>query len=240
MSTIVQDRQTGGELAVAAAPAALVDRAAGRLMERKPAENQIAIEGKLAKIAGAPLVVEVAWRHPEGDKAYEMVTKLTRPRGITAEQIASMVSTIELGMAPAPITSIAAELTRLAMLTASRAGEGREPDAKLAAYAEELRAYPADAVLQVLRSGEWRFFPAWAELKTRLDRICHRRRRLLEIIRGWKPWGLADEIAHLERCADRARWDARTLADSDPDRSSAAAEACAAFEDQVARLRETG
>lgn len=224
----------GNAVAVAREPA-LMERAATRLMTRRPADNDAAIEDRLGEIIGEPIAVRIDWRYPETGPAREIIASMRRPRGITAAQLAAVVNTLELGMAPAPVETILRELGRLELMTVPRKGGDDDAKARLVAYTDALSGYPADAVVQALREG-WKFWPSWVEVRDRVDALCHRRRRLLEISRSWRPWDQADELADINRAIDAAMWDARTLGDDDPDRASAAAEAWAAFEQQAAQL----
>ena len=89
---------------------------------------------------------------------------------------------IRAALAPAAPEAMAEALTRLRMLTRSRASE----DARLlaAAYMERLSAWPGDAVLFVLDRAADRhvFFPAWAELKAELEFWAGDRIRLGEAL----------------------------------------------------------
>jgi len=66
---------------------------------------------------------------------------------------------------------IAKELIKLKTLTIPRKESQGEYDMTLEAYTEQLKDYPADAVIDVLRSapGRNKFFPSWFELKEMLD-----------------------------------------------------------------------
>ena len=68
-------------------------------------------------------------------------------------------------------TEVARELIKLKTLTIPRNESGGEYDMTLEAYTEQLKGYPADAVLEVLKAapGKNKFFPAWYELKEELD-----------------------------------------------------------------------
>jgi hypothetical protein len=83
-------------------------------------------------------------------------------------------------LVPAPGPMIAKELARLGMITKVRAEEVDEIKLRMAIFAEEMAAYPADVVVDACRF--WgrteKFFPSWAELKDLLDVRVKRRKRL--------------------------------------------------------------
>lgn len=110
---------------------------------------------------------------------YELVAPL--PAG----ELAEAIGTIEAALIPAPAKQIVAELTRLRQLTISRDRSTVDLELLLAAYADELRQYPGDAVTVVLR--EWprshRFWPSLAELVELLEPIVRPRRELLNALR---------------------------------------------------------
>lgn len=110
---------------------------------------------------------------------YELVAPLQ------ADELAEAIGTIEAALMPAPAKQIVAELTRLRQLTISRDRSTVDLELLLAAYADELRQYPGDAVTVVLR--EWprshRFWPSLAELVELLEPIVTPRRELLNALR---------------------------------------------------------
>lgn len=83
---------------------------------------------------------------------------------------------MEESLAGAPVKVVARELARLRALT-----KMKDTDAAMvaAAYAEEMARYPADAVAEVCRSWDGVFFPAWSELRDRLETTVAHRRSLL-------------------------------------------------------------
>jgi hypothetical protein len=79
---------------------------------------------------------------------------------------------------------IAQAMLKLRALTASRNTGDLDLDLTLEAYAEKLAEYPADAVVQALNEAPDRstWFPAWHELKVRLDYLTENRRLILNAI----------------------------------------------------------
>lgn len=78
---------------------------------------------------------------------------------------------VGLAMTPMPAKDIAAALAKLRALTKTRAEAAIDMEIAVAAYADELRQYPADVVRETLTewprrtNGQW--WPSWHEL----DRI---------------------------------------------------------------------
>jgi len=86
---------------------------------------------------------------------------------------------------PAPDRQLIAQaLLKLRALTASRNTGDLDLDLTLEAYAEKLAEYPADAVVQALNEApdQSTWFPAWHELKIRLDYLTENRRLILNAI----------------------------------------------------------
>jgi hypothetical protein len=78
---------------------------------------------------------------------------------------------------PAPDQTVYIELAALRSLTKVAQADTDDIKLQMAVYARQLRAYPGDVVLHVLRSqpGMEKFWPSWAELKERLDLYAGKR-----------------------------------------------------------------
>lgn len=88
---------------------------------------------------------------------------------------------------PAGEDFVLGELARLRAMTASR-DVGQDLTLVFAAYADEMQRYPADVVREVLRGWRGKFWPTWAELVERLDRLVKPRHALRSAIeRGYQP-----------------------------------------------------
>lgn len=118
--------------------------------------------------------------------AYELVAP--EDAGDMAAAEADLVVAIEIAEAalqPAPPQKVLAELTRLRALTVSRDQSTTDLELIAAAYTDELKKYPLDAVVEVLR--DWprshRFWPSMAELVEPLDRLVGPRHALREALR---------------------------------------------------------
>lgn len=115
------------------------------------------------------------------DTIYRYPRSLPRVDRRDAEAALQIVA---LSLAPAPQAFVLKELTRLRLLTKSRPESEEDLMLLVAAYAEELGRYPADVVRDVCRkaAATERFWPAWAELKPRLDEAVKLRQALYSAI----------------------------------------------------------
>ncbi len=107
------------------------------------------------------------------------------PRG----DLAASLALVDGALRPAPKTVIQSELARLRVMTKSRNENQADLTMTAAAYADALAEYPADVVADALRN--WaaceKWWPAWAELKDRLDRGVRKRRALrAALVRGMR------------------------------------------------------
>ena len=89
-------------------------------------------------------------------------------------------------MRTASLNEIVALLTRLKLETKSRAEDGGDMQGQLESYARRIAEYPEDVVRHVLetQSAIEKFWPAWAELKERLDLKSGYRRKLLHALQN--------------------------------------------------------
>lgn len=111
------------------------------------------------------------------------------------------VAILECALTPSVAAHLAVEVTRAAALTVPRRESGDDTETWIALMADELAAYPADAVTATLRAwprqSRWR--PTLAEMVPLIDEALHWRRRALSDLRGIRD--TADErqaaLAHL-------------------------------------------
>jgi hypothetical protein len=142
-----------------------------------------------AVLRGLPPLVKSSLRenrplHPDPMRTCELVGYLfasPMPR----EDLEQARRLIELANRPERHDVIVRELIKLRFLTVGQSLES-DDEAKLAlqAYAERLAKYPGDAVLTTLRNwpDEKKWWPAFAELKAKIDAHCERRRMLAQAI----------------------------------------------------------
>lgn len=108
------------------------------------------------------------------------------PMGYTATgNLEAARQALEATLAPATLETIERAVTELAVLTKYREGGGQPEQMLVTLYMQKLSEYPADAVLAVCRSwaNENVFWPAWSELRERLEARVSQRRKMLEAVR---------------------------------------------------------
>lgn len=98
-----------------------------------------------------------------------------------AVSLTKALSVVEATMQPAAIAALEEGLAIVATLTSRFSRDDADADIQLLAYVTKLREYPADVALQALReapdrSSKW---PAWADLKGRMDFLVRKRRDML-------------------------------------------------------------
>lgn len=212
------------------------EKMAARLCKGSPEQNDALMLAKLSSGLNADLVIEKRSTFSEdGEMVGVAVADVQRPQGITQTQIDQALTVVRLSLVPPPEKAVADELARLRLKTACRPGETEDIAARSALYAAELRAYPADVALTVLRQ-RWKWFPAWSELRVELDRLSAPRRALERIVSSWRPWTNDEERAHLEGIIVRAKRDAEYYRWSNPEKSSECAQAADAFSDKLAEI----
>lgn len=227
----------GGDKASAGALA--TQKAATRLLTRSARENDKAVDVAIAGIVGRPLAIEVMVRHVDEFGPVENIRSVTRPRGITRQQIDRIIQTLQLSLAPAPHTTVSHAIETLLLKTPMGRGMADMDQGKRAAiYMEGIAKYPADAAVAAL-SRSWRFFPSWAELEQALDAYAHRRRYLLRTVSAWQPWSQADERAWLVKAIDSARFDSRYFTHSEPERAARAKELLERYTQALEKLGES-
>lgn len=114
--------------------------------------------------------------------AYDVIADISREH---ERELRGAIALLENANQPSPPEHIVFELGRLRVQTKAKAEDSDNIEFILRVYAEDMRAYPADVVREACR--KWarneKFFPAWCELKTELDRMANKRMRLLAALR---------------------------------------------------------
>lgn len=108
--------------------------------------------------------------------------ELTQP--CAAGELAEAIDIAEVSLLPMSKSGVLAELARMRLMTVSR-DISMDLQLVLAAYADELMKYPADAVREVLRvwPRDEKFWPSMSELTARLNRLVAPRHALLDGLR---------------------------------------------------------
>lgn len=152
--------------------------ASDKLMESRPRDTDAALEASLPShvISSLGRVVE---RYMTTCGEYIVDTRPGALAPCADSDAARMALTAyERACLPAPEQRLYAELASLRVLT--KAGQASDEDIRLQiqVYARRLAEYPGDVALHVLRTQPdmEKWWPAWAELKDRLD--LHSRKRL--------------------------------------------------------------
>jgi hypothetical protein len=106
------------------------------------------------------------------------------------DKLPEVVAILEGAFKAAPPDRIANELYKLRMLTAGRDQKDvSDQEAENIIWLEQLRCYPGDIVIDVLRSwtspgnpsGKW--WPTWNDIAARLQHACDKRKSLLNFVR---------------------------------------------------------
>lgn len=130
------------------------------------------------------------------------------------EKLQEAARIVEGAFRAAPPERIANELYRLRMKTCGREQrDAADQEAESVIWLEELRCYPGDIVIEVLRSwtgpgnpnGKW--WPTWHEIAERLDRLNDRRKAILNLVRRMieRPEPVARISEHEPTPEERAR-----------------------------------
>lgn len=142
----------------------------------------------MEQCSGRSPVLHTRTLFPNDGPAYSVVAEVRWdcPR----EKLPEVVTIIEGAFKAAPPDRIANELYKLRMLTAGRdQKDAADQEAENVIWLEQLRCYPGDIVIDVLRSwtspgnpaGKW--WPTWNDIAERLERACDRRKALLNFVR---------------------------------------------------------
>lgn len=161
--------------------AGLPTEAGEKLMQAKPAKVDRWLEESLSPEVAGCLKLRVRNRTTAAhgfDEEFLGYEVATVPPAADLEKVQAALRNHEQACLPAPADRLIDELGRLRVLTTKRPDDMPNEVATLRIYAEKLREYPADIVLDVLRSqpSHSKFWPAWQELQERLEWRAKRRR----------------------------------------------------------------
>lgn len=158
-----------------------------RLAEKSPKEVEVALQALWRPFVGTSISRNV--KSTFSDAGYE--TGLTTVKAVVPvppenlHDLERAVSAHERACQPAPDEMIKAALSALRLMTKVRREEQGDVNMAIAVYTDKLREWPGDLALDVLRTqsdiSPW--WPAWAELHSRLSSASRDRKTMLVALR---------------------------------------------------------
>jgi hypothetical protein len=152
----------------------------------QPEETDRRLLATLERISGSPPVIKTRMLFPTNAPAYSVVAGVEW--SLTPDVAEKAGREIERAFRAAPEPKIAQELYKLRMLTRGR--EQRSPaeqEGEAMVWTEQLRCWPGDIVVDVLRSwpkrdgGQW--WPTWHEVQAELKSRCDKRMALANFVK---------------------------------------------------------
>jgi hypothetical protein len=182
-------------LTKAQAPPSLPEKITGQWLARQPpAEVHAALTASLARCFGVRLV-ERGYR-PLGSKQ-PPTQALKCSSWVTQPDFAGALALLEAASTPASEEQLEAALAELSTQVSTFGADGAKADLQIEVYVRKLMAWPADVVLDVLRT--WptiskpvgrgrgrdlaREWPSWFDLESELMFWGLRRRNMIEALR---------------------------------------------------------
>lgn len=125
-------------------------------------------------------MIRTRWVDPEDGESYETLQGVDWP-AISLQQAEQALQEIQVAMQPADERSLAALLYELWLATAKQSTATQDQQALSSVYVRELREWPADIALQVLRQAKRssRWFPPLADLYRECTDLARQRQWLL-------------------------------------------------------------
>lgn len=159
-----------------------------------PAETDKALEAALKRSLGQPVSIRTRWIDPEAGESYEVLAGVDWPE-MTLQQAQAALGEIQAAMAPADERSLGALLAELWLVTAKQNTAGADQQALAGVYIRQLRDWPGDIALEVLRRAKCtsRWWPPLADLCRQCTDLARRR--------CWLLSSLQDRIDQLQRPA---------------------------------------
>lgn len=151
-----------------------------------PDTTDLALEASLTLLLGSKPVP--IWEDKTTEFGWEgVVTNYALP-SLTPETQSRAISMAEQSLKPMTPSECIGLLGEMKLLTVPRTEATESLEAQLMLYSRKLQDYPADVVRRVLTTqpniSKW--WPAWSELKERLDLFTFRRRKLIEALKSGK------------------------------------------------------
>lgn len=122
-----------------------------------------------------------------GEYGYEEHSCLRIADGADGRELSEATASVVAALRPCSSATLRRELARLRVVTASRTSGQDSLDLTMAAYAEELAAYPDDVVVAVCRK-RYRFWPALQELLDAADELVAPRREMFVALKSPPIW----------------------------------------------------
>jgi hypothetical protein len=137
--------------------------------------------------------IRTKWIDPPDGESYEILQRVEWPAEMTLTQAKAALADIDAAMAPADDRSLGALLLELWLSTAKQGIATEDQQALARVYITELKAWPADIALSVLRRAkrEVRWWPPLADL---VRECC-----ALARVRMWLRCSLEDHLAQMEQ-----------------------------------------
>lgn len=163
------------------------------------ADNPMATDRALRASLPPGLLSCLEWKMGlDFDRTEAVMWKATPRTEEAMAMVRSAAQVVRSSMQPTTPNEVVALLTRLHTETKARPEHEFDLQAKLQIYTENIIGYPGDVVRHVLRSQSSMgvFWPAWAELKDRLEMHTSYRARLLHALENppkIKPKAAASE-----------------------------------------------
>lgn len=144
-------------------------KVASHLAKQAPTETDANLVDLLEQRHGLRLEVEWESRFPEDGGYYTVAVAARGQKTREDADVAGALAVVEEAMTPALPNDLACELAQLRVLTKARDGSPEDMELMAQAYLDQLRRYPADVALSVIRdwprtrNGKW--WPSWHELE---------------------------------------------------------------------------
>lgn len=157
----------------------------GNASAADPAAVDADLLHRLKLSCGAPVSIRTRWIDPEAGDSYEVLQGIDWP-AMTLQQASAALQAIEATMAPAEERTLGALLYELWIATAKASTASEDQQALAAVYIRDLRDFPADIALHVLRQAKrsCHWFPPLADLCQQCLALARKRAALLSSLQG--------------------------------------------------------
>lgn len=156
------------------------------LSELRPEDTDHRLQACLERISGRRPALLTRLMMPNDGPSYSVVDQVRWD--CPQERLPEVVKALEGAFKSAPEDRIASELFKLRVMTRAREQRTEEmQEAEAVIWIEQLRTYPGDIVLDVLKkwtrrpNGQW--WPTWHEVQSELQKRSDRRQALLNFVR---------------------------------------------------------